>query len=722
MYKNILVVLILFFVGISTQAQRKVTSLNGTWDIEESVLAEKVPTKFQNKVEVPGLVNNAFPGFEGVDKFYGKEYYGNYWVQPGLVKLDINPDTMKIGYSFQTRNYFWYRKSFETLPGFEAVVLKIGKAQFGTSVWVNGQKCGESTDCFASQYYNIASLLKKKGTNEVLIRIGAHPGVLPASVPAGNDYEKRHWTPGIYDDVSVIFSNYPYIETVQVAPDIHKSEIKVQSLVIFKPETKTTQLTGKVAEWKSGKEITSVSQTVDSNGNSSKLVTFTIPIKDAQLWSPDSPFLYTLNLSTGTDDVNVRFGMREFRFDTPTKRAYLNDKIIFLRGSNITLHRFFDDSLCQNHPWEEKWVRELLTKLPKKYNWNSFRFCIGPVPDKWFDIADEEGLLIQNEYFIWNYRSYWNRDTLKNQLENWMRDSWNHPSMAWWDINNETRETKLTGLISELRTLDLSHRAWDNGYNLPEGDNDPVEDHNYKWYAGQNSGSLWSLQKFQDGMAEKTTNSPHPTAHACVLNEYGWLWLKRNGEKTLLTTPVYDSIAKGYSNQQRQELYAYLLAVETEYFRAHRNYAGVLHFDYLTGDFPGAITGDIFQNPETLTPVPVYDDYFSEIFKPLGVYVNFFPLEVKAGTGSEIPVMLVNDEYLSISGKIEMKLFNESKQEVANSNEKFSVASLGQQTVKLKLKMPETGGNYWLYTTAVQDNGEKTLCRRKVKIVTNEQL
>jgi hypothetical protein len=76
-------------------------------------------------------------------------------------------------------------------------------------------------------------------------------------------------------------------------------------------------------------------------------------------------------------------------------------------------------------------------------------------------------------------------------------------------------------------------------------------------------------------MAEKTTNAPHPTAHACVLNEYGWLWLKRNGQPTLLTSRVYDSIAKGYGNEQRLELYTYIVAAETEYFRAHRNYTEV---------------------------------------------------------------------------------------------------------------------------------------------------
>ena len=488
----------------------------------------------------------------------------------------------------------------------------------------------------------------------------------------------------------------------------------------MKPGTDSFKLNGKVKEWKSGNEVSNSSKEFTSGGDIKETVKFSLPVKDARFWSPEDPFLYTLNLSTGADDINIRFGMREFRFDTPTKRAYLNDKLIFLRGSNITLHRFFDDSLCADHPWNEEWVRKLLADLPGKYNWNSFRFCIGPVPDKWFDIADELGLLIQNEYFIWSYRPYWDRNILKGHLTDWMRDCWNHPSVAWWDINNETRETILTELISELRPLDLSGRAWDNGYNLPEGDNDPVEDHNYKFYSPDFGGPAWNQQKFQEGMAEKTTNSPHPTAHACVLNEYGWLWLKRDGQVTLLTSPVYDTIARGYSNQQRQELYAYLLAAETEYFRAHRNYAGVLHFDYLTGDFKGAITGDIFKNPGTLEPVKVYDDYFTEIFKPLGVYVNYFPAEVKPGTEAEVPVMLVNDEYRRISGNIEMRLFGNSDNEMSEYVVPFSVANLSQNTYKLKIRMPEKEGLYWLYTYAVQSDGSKTLCRRKVNITANK--
>ena len=70
-------------------------------------------------------------------------------------------------------------------------------------------------------------------------------------------------------------------------------------------------------------------------------MTQTVPIPHAYLWTPDNPFLYAVATSTEGDDVESRFGMREFRFDTVTQKAYPNERPYFLRGSNITL------------PWDE---------------------------------------------------------------------------------------------------------------------------------------------------------------------------------------------------------------------------------------------------------------------------------------------------------------------------------------------------------------------------------
>ena len=65
-----------------------------------------------------------------------------------------------------------------------------------------------------------------------------------------------------------------------------------------------------------------------------------------------------------------------------------------------------------------------------------------------------------------------------------------------------------------------------------------------------------------------------PSGHALILNEYGWLWLNRDGSPTELTKKFYPALlGKDASAQQRLALNAYLLAGLTEYWRAYRRYA-----------------------------------------------------------------------------------------------------------------------------------------------------
>src|SRR5207248_2543524 len=137
--------------------------------------------------------------------------------------------------------------------------------------------------------------------------------------------------------------------------------------------------TQRVHAWKISTTVASSSpKHITLAPGESKLVLQTIRVPGARLWSPESPNLYVLETATGGDSATTRFGMREFRFDTATKRAYLNGRAYFMRGSNITLHRFFEDPLSGTLPWDEAWVRKLLVEIPHQMHWNSFRFCIGP--------------------------------------------------------------------------------------------------------------------------------------------------------------------------------------------------------------------------------------------------------------------------------------------------------------------------------------------------------
>lgn len=711
---------IFLFLTLSGFGQRTIYSLNGIWEIEESISADVIPRRFGHTVPVPGLANLSKPSFIDVDKFTTLDVIKHPIVG---IKNDPSLDTIKIGIVGQKRNFFWYRRDFSLNEKKEIVILKINKAQFGTAVWINGNKAGEHLGCFTAGYFNITNYVKQPGKNQVIVRIGAHPKALPEWVPFGTDLEKRKWTPGIYDDVSVIACNNPYIEILQIAPDINKSMVRVQAKLINFREDGDFSLNCDIKEWKSGNNAAIGSKAFTLKKNEPATIDLTIPVSNQHLWSPDDPFLYELNASTGGDNFTSRFGMREFHYDSKTKRAYLNNKIIYLRGSNICLHRFFEDSLCLDNPWNEKWVRRLLVDIPSDLNWNSFRFCIGPVPDKWFDIADEAGLLIQNEFFLWTQKDYWKIEELENQLGEWMRDHWNHPSVVIWDMQNETRWDRLEEIINKFRPLDLSNRQWENGWSRPAGENDPVEDHNYLSYNDPRGGKIspWRMPVYSNGNGAKGTNSFHPSAHATILNEYAWMWLLRDGTPTILGKSFYDRIAPGCTNQERQELYGYFLAGETEYFRAFRNYAGVHHFTYLTASFPTAFTGDLFQDVQKLELNPVYEKYLKEAFKPLGVYLHFWMAEIKAGSTrpAKFPIIIINDEYRNLKGRLEIRIERPDGSIVGQSSKPFRVSELVAETFVIECDYPKDPGEYMVKATAYPEDYESksTTSTRKLKII-----
>lgn len=687
-------------------AERVSISLNGTWEVADSMSAAEMPRAFTRKADVPGLVRAAVPPFPDVDRFESYE-----WLERGIRRKEL-PESMRApvpGRSRQPRNYYWYRTRFKVDKPRAVAILRIAKAQFGTAVWLNGVNVGEHLGCFTAGYFDVTKALKTD--NELLVRIGTHPGVLPVSVPSGTDQEKRWWTAGIYDNVSLILADNPVIEWVQVAPRIQTSEILIETrLKNYGASPVSFTLAHRLG-------AAAVSQKMSLQPGEQQTVRHTLKIPNARLWTPETPHLYTLESSTGGDTLKTRFGMREFRFDTPTKRAYLNGKPYFLRGSNITLHRFFEDEKAGGLPWNEKWVRRLLSEIPKSLHWNAFRFCIGPVPEMWFDIADETGLLIQNEFFIWQYRKQWDTEEVIRQFKDWMRDHWNHPSVAIWDADNETREDLLAHIIRSVRGLDLSNRPWDNGYNPPVGPDDPIEDHPYLFSRVTSATRPFSPVDLEQMTGAKSTNSPHPSAHAVILNEYGWLWLNRDGSPTELTKAVYEKLLGPNSTaEQRFQTYAYYLAGLTEFWRAHRNFAGVLHFTHLTSSYDGAYTSDHWADVVNLKLERHFEEWMREAFRPLGVYVNFWQPKAAAGAERRFAVMAINDLYAAAMGELRLSVEDAKGNIAAQTSVAFEVPGLGQQTYLLDLKLPSQPGEYWIRAVAQPKAGAPTVSRRKVTL------
>ncbi len=317
--------------------------------------------------------------------------------------------------------------------------------------------------------------------------------------------------------------------------------------------------------------------------------TLDIPFPDFISWSPEKPFLYIANVTLSTakglsDKVSRQFGMRDFT--AKGKFFYLNGEKYFLRGTNITLQRFFEDPDCGNLVWDKEWVKKLLVSYPKQLNWNAMRICVGIVPDFWYDIADEYGLLFQNEWLYWQNHGW--DDEIRKEYSDWVWSDGSHPSIAIWDAINENTDMFIGNtLIPELKKLDPT-RIWDAGY-MSEGlmkTDEMDEPHPYQ----TGIFSQMDMEKFSYPLGNldykpEILQTIRKAGVPQLVNEYGWIWLWRNGLPSKLTVKTYDYyLGPGSSPEQNRNFQAYLLQLETEWLRSEPSIAGVLAFCYLANN------------------------------------------------------------------------------------------------------------------------------------------
>ncbi len=698
-----IVLILLFGAEIAMSAERpsprRIISLDGTWEIAQGGM-DSVPQEFQHKVPVPGLVDMAEPAFE------------------------------EVGKKSEKRQAFWYRRMFTVEGRIPAVaILKIHKAKFGTKVWLNGEVVGEHLPCFTPALLDVKKFLKPSNQqNELIIRLGADRESRPADVPSGWDFEKYLYIPGIYDSVELILTGKPYIVNVQTVPDIAANQVRIVTEIQGAQRPRQASISYEVSEVATGRIVgTATSSRMAFSADETTRLDVVVPIKDCKLWTPENPFLYELKVSSGPDMLRTRFGMRSFRFDKDSGRAVLNGKTYFMRGTNVCAYRFFEDAQRGDKPWREEWVRRLHRKF-KGMNWNSIRYCIGFPPEKWYDIADEEGFLIQDEFPIWLLgKAPENPESEKiiPEYTEWMRERWNHPCVVIWDAQNESVTDQTGKALQAVRHLDLSNRPWDNGWAEPQSESDCVEAHPYLFSIIE-----WGRGEFHLSDLAKTSGVPNlrdlqkKYKVPIIINEYAWLWLNRDGTTTSLTGKVYASLLGPNSTvAQRRLLYARYLAALTEFWRAHRECAGVLHFCGLgysrAGDKPrpeGGATSDHFIDLEKLTFEPNFEQYVSDAFSPVGLMIDFWGEQLTAGASQKLDVVVINDLYSDWAGVVRLYIVRDGRV-VAEQSNNCTVADLGLEVLSFSLTAPGDAGDYQLIAELVGANNRVIRSLRDVKIV-----
>ena len=716
---------------LSANEGRTVISLNGEWEFEQTKTAFP-PARFTRKIPVPGLIHLAVPRIEQYDKFFQKPVT--------VTEMEDNHNFMEsIDY---TPMYNWYRRKIKIDQSLhdKQLFLTIRKSQYVTEVFVNGLRMGYSMECYTPIDVNITGAVKFGEENEILIQVGDRVW-LPSEAAGSTDKEKMHYLPGIWDDVFIAATGKLKVDKVLFLPFLAKKSVTAKILVrnAYPPQMigggvkeDFCRIEFSIKEKKSGKKVAAQTITGITKRDNKTFFEVALPVKEPVAWSPENPFLYEGEVKIYdsdrlTDTYAVKFGMRDF--STFGKFFMLNGDRCFLRGTNITLQRFFEDPDCGNLVWDREWVKKFLIDIPKSITWNAMRVCVGIVPDFWYDLCDEYGLMLQNEWFYWQTHGW--DEQVRQEYTNWVWSDGNHPSIVIWDAINENWDPFIGNtLIPELKRLDPT-RIWDAGYMSVEdmGGNDEMDEpHPYRAvtimtadevddFYKKNPYNLGRLDYWEDYRKVLEAGVPQ------LVNEYGWVWLWRDGRPAKLTVHNFNYfLGKEATPDQRREMQAYWMQLETEWVRAERSIAGVFAFCYLTNNY--GFTGDWFMNHIKDLEISPTLKWFKHCFAPQAVFINLIDQRYmqhippyQPGSNLIFDVIGVNDFSYPATGKIVLKLIDSKGNTVVQQEMAIQIDPLVKRTLPCMMELPKVKDGYLLIAAYYHEGkGQPVISRRYLKV------
>jgi hypothetical protein len=642
---------------------RRVLALNGLWDIAPGT-AEAPLGEWHSNLPVPSLVDCAVPP-----------------------------------YDWQAFSYHWYRLVFEVDAGgpYETATIRIGQAMFGTSVWLNGIRLGGDIACYTSQEYDAATHLRYDTPNELMVRVGLKE-TLPPESAVGKDQERQTFIPGIWGDVTLVLAGNPRVALIQMIPRNRESTAEARVTL------RTTagcgvpvRLVSRIREHLSGRPVGSVQELVSGTGAAGESVHSFVHTVDPLIpWSPDRPFLYDHSLDVivegdVVDTLVTRFGMREFRVQDGG--FFLNGKRIFLKGGNIAFHRFLSDADRGLLPWNDEWVRKLLIEIPKRHNFNFFRAHIGQMYSRWYDIADEGGMLLQNEWMFWNTTG--TEEQITKEFTRWLQDNWNHPSIIIWDPLNESSDPVVQDVVvPKMKRLDPT-RPWESV--------DFLEEHPYIYSLGP----VLNAERFGFTRGLRVIEDSHGPK---MLNEFLWWWLDKENNPTVLTAEVVERwLGKGWTKEELVRRQSFLGAELVELFRRMRVDA-IQPFVYLSNN--AGPTGHWFLGDiAALIPKPILST-LKNAFAPFAVSVEVWDRHFAAGETRVLRMFVFNDDPVEREGILRYGIVRAPDVWVREVREPVTVGPSGYTIIPAQLKFPDDPGAYELVAELSGADGASSVSRK----------
>lgn len=327
----------------------------------------------------------------------------------------------------------WYRKTFNVPKEANGKKLQLyfEGVYMNSDVYVNGQRAGGHPYGYSSFFIDITPYVKT-GKNILAVRVD-------------NSKQKncRWYTgSGIYRNVWWIEKNPVHVADwgIQIqTPDLQTAIVKTE-IVNESAERKTVEVSMEIAG-----QVKKSTYDLQPQAHITAEQRFQVP--EAKAWSPESPNLYTAQVTVAKqgntlDRADETFGFRTITYSAE-KGLLLNGKSILLNGG--CLHH--DNGILGTAAYDRAEFRK--AELMKQAGFNAVRTSHNVPSEAFLHACDQVGLLVIDEAFdgwreaknTYDYHTlfdeWWERD-LKAMI---LRDR-NHPSIFCWSIGNEVIERK----------------------------------------------------------------------------------------------------------------------------------------------------------------------------------------------------------------------------------------------------------------------------------------
>jgi beta-glucuronidase len=416
---------------ITNLPSRTKQSLNGTWQY----IVDPYETGFYNYrwQERKADDRDAYWSSDVADNKTDRKEHGYTNKYTLRVPGDWNSQDPKFLYYEGT---VWYKKSFDAQPpAGTRVFLHFGAVNYRADVYLNGRKLGMHKGGFTPFNFEIPASLLKNKDNLLVVKVDNKRA--KDEIPTLNTDWWNYG--GITRDVNLVFVPTNFIRDYSIGVSKASASARdkvVQGWVKFSnPVNETIAVEIPELKFKTNLQV---------NGDS---MSFSLSMNNIQLWTPGSPKLYKVIISSKEDRVEDKIGFRSI--EVKGKQILLNGQPVFLRG--ICIHEEIPQQIRRAYSQQDA---VQLLKQAKELNANMVRLAHYPHNEYMTRVADSLGILVWSEipvYWTIDFTSAEVLQKAKAQLHEMITRDRNRTSIIIWSVGNETPvHDARTKFMSEL--------------------------------------------------------------------------------------------------------------------------------------------------------------------------------------------------------------------------------------------------------------------------------